>query len=298
MDYTLAAKSSSDSVSVASDSSSFLQERRAKQLQKERALRSRISRIASPDSVTQNTTTTASSLSTSNSKRGFSSSSSRYNDNSHHSRHSNRQLSSPDSFSAQSTMSPGSAGDDGSIESSLLSLSLSRSSGKTKDKENLRWEKMEVEFAFGLLTSIKDAPRKGSYGKKRSSSSRRILESTASNGKLSSSSRLLDRSPILRQIMQKTKELSKAAVKHRSGNILIKAKSPYIISVVRDSSYRPPKDRVGVVRSYVKAVIPIEISDVRVQELTRSSQIMSKILIRQALIEGVTRKIFEPLVES
>lgn len=63
-------------------------------------------------------------------------------------------------------------------------------------------------------------------------------------------------------------------------------------------SYKPPKNRPGVVRSYVKAIVPIEISDVRVMELTRSSQIISKIIIKQALIEGVKRKIFEPLTEK
>ena len=43
--------------------------------------------------------------------------------------------------------------------------------------------------------------------------------------------------------------------------------------------------------------MPIEISDVNVRELTRSSKIISKIVVREALIEGVRRKIFDPLVE-
>ncbi len=202
-DYALE-KSSGDS--VASDSSSLLRERRAKQLRQERSIRSRMNRISSPVSVT-----------------------------------SRNRISSPDSSSAISTTSSGSVADDTSLESSLLSLSLSRGSGKGKDKENLRWEKMEVEFAFGLLTSVGDAPKKGQYGKKTmsaSSSSRQILETSSSSSSLTattaSSSKLLDRSPILRHIIQKAKELSKAAVKHRSGNVIIKAKSPYVISVVRD----------------------------------------------------------------
>jgi len=56
--------------------------------------------------------------------------------------------------------------------------------------------------------------------------------------------------------------------------------------------------RSGVIRSYVKAEVPIEITDVNVQELTRSSQIIAKVVIRQALTEGVQRKVFEPLNET
>lgn len=325
-DYILRTKSSGDS--VASDSSNFLRERRAKQLRQEQSIRSRMNRISSPDSTSlTNRISSPDSTSLTNSY-SYNSRTSHTSTISRNSRNSRNRLSSPDSLSAVSTNSSRSMGDthgtgdgdDHSIESSsLLSMSMSRSSNKNKhksDKENLRWEKMEVEFAFGLLTSIQDAPRKGLYGKK-NKSSRRLLDSAGSSSqsasgggsvstgsrgswttRTASSSRLLDRSPILRHIIQKAKELSKAAVKHRSGNVIIKAKSPYVISVTRDSSYRPPKDRAGVVRSYVKAVVPIEISDVNVQSLTRSSQIMSKILIRQALIEAVRRKIFEPLVES
>ena len=61
--------------------------------------------------------------------------------------------------------------------------------------------------------------------------------------------------------------------------------------------YKAPKDRPGVVRSYIKAVVPIEISDLN-GSLTRSTQIISKIVIKEALIEGVKRKIFEPLREN
>ena len=63
-------------------------------------------------------------------------------------------------------------------------------------------------------------------------------------------------------------------------------------------SYKPPKERGAVVRSFIKAVVPIEISDVHFQQLTRSSQIISKVIIKQALIEGVKRKVFEPLRED
>ena len=62
-------------------------------------------------------------------------------------------------------------------------------------------------------------------------------------------------------------------------------------------AYQPPPDRPFVVRSYIKAVVPIEISDLS-GSLTRSTQIISKIVIKEALIEGAKRKIFEPLVED
>ena len=45
-------------------------------------------------------------------------------------------------------------------------------------------------------------------------------------------------------------------------------------------------------------MVPIEISDVNVEELTRSSKIIAKVVIKQALIEGIQRKIFEPLIED
>jgi hypothetical protein len=205
-----------------------------------------------------------------------------------------KRMMSPDSSAGMSTHSS-SQSFDGSVESSLLSLNLSRSSGSKKDLMHLKWEKILVEFSFGLLTSAKDAPPKGSYHK---ISRRNPPPSDSSTISTLSSTYLLDRSSILRNIIKKVNEVSKASVQHRSGNVIIKSRTPYVVNVARDRSYKPPKNRPGVVRSYVKAIVPIEISDVRVMELTRSSQIISKIIIKQALIEGVKRKIFEPLTEK
>lgn len=200
-----------------------------------------------------------------------------------------KRISSPDHVSTISS----SGSFDGSVESSLLSLNLSRSStGKPK---NLKWEKINVEFAFGLITAWQDAPTKGQY-RKRSSRRNLAVDSSASTS-TSTSSYLLDNSPILKQIIRKTGEVCKASVKNRSGNVIIKAKTPHVSSVSLDRSYQPARGREGTVRSYIKAIVPIEISDVNVRELTRSSKIISKIVVREALIEGVRRKIFDPLVE-
>ncbi len=165
-----------------SQGSGYLKERRAKQLEQERILRSRMKRIGSPD-------TSGGGLSLEESSSSI----------------------------------------DGSVETSLISLTLSRNSGKNKNLNGVKWENVPVEFAFGLLTSKEEAPRKGYYHGKRST--RRSDESISTK----SSSKLLESSSILRQIMKKVGELSKMAVLNRTGNVIIKAKSPYIESVLRDS---------------------------------------------------------------
>ena len=156
------AKSSESSTS---DTSFTLRERRKRQLEQERLLRSRMNRIGSPDSA-----------------GGFSNTSS-------------------GSF-------------EGSVETSLISLNQSRSSLKESEiKKSMKWEKVPVEFAFGLLTSKNDAPRKGMYHGKRST---RPSDDTVSTKSSKSSSKLLDNSPILKFIMTKAGELSKAAIQNRS----------------------------------------------------------------------------------
>ena len=168
--------------SSTSEASFALRDRRTRQLEKERLLRSRMKRIGSPDS--------ASGLSLTSSGGSF----------------------------------------DGSVETSLISLNQSRSSGKEREmKKSMKWDKVPVEFAFGLLTSKDDAPRKGVYHGKRST--RRSDDSVSTK----SSSRLLDSSPMLKHVITKAGEVSKAAVQNRSGNVIIKARSPYVESVVRDS---------------------------------------------------------------
>ncbi len=62
---------------------------------------------------------------------------------------------------------------------------------------------------------------------------------------------------------------------------------------IHTGAYKAPRNRPGVVRSYIKAIVPIEISDVN-GSLTRSTQIISKIVIKEALIEAVERKVFVP----
>mmetsp|Transcript_2869 Transcript_2869/g.3374 ORF Transcript_2869/g.3374 Transcript_2869/m.3374 type:complete len:216 (-) Transcript_2869:361-1008(-) len=137
------------------------------------------------------------------------------------------RISSPSSLSLTSSASL-----DGSFESSsLISYSFSRSQGSSS--KDLKWEKMTVEFCFGLLTSEKDAPFEGLY-KKRSS---RIRSGDSIKSHSNQNSQFLDYSPILSSIMQKAGEISKAAVQHRSGNVIIKARSPYVASVVQDSKF-------------------------------------------------------------
>ncbi len=173
-------KSSDSSVSFESSSGSrSLRERRARQIEQERKIRSRMSRIGTPDST-----------------------------------------------AGVSLASSGSH--DGSVESSLISLNMNRSSKEKDFKKEIRWEKVLVEFTFGLLTTRSEAPRRGHYHSKRSS--RRSDDSISTK----SSSKLLDRTPILKHIMAKAGELSKAAVKNRSGNVIIKAKTPHVESVIRD----------------------------------------------------------------
>jgi hypothetical protein len=44
--------------------------------------------------------------------------------------------------------------------------------------------------------------------------------------------------------------------------------------------------RPGVVRSFVCATIPLKITDIH-EELNNTSKIVAKVMIRQALIEGI-----------
>lgn len=173
--------------SASSDASSpFLRERRAKNLEQERSLRSRLNRIASADSS--------------------------------------------DALSLNSSFSF----DDNSMESSLISFAMSRNSIKEKDlRKGLKWEKIPVEFSFGLLTAWNEAPPVGKYKR----SSRRSEDSSGSNSASSlrsSSNHLLEKSSILRFVMNKVGEISKAAVQHRSGNVITRSRTPYVCFVVRD----------------------------------------------------------------
>lgn len=281
--YLYQYKSDDYSVASASEiSSRVLREAQERHPEQTKRIKSRMNQITSPD----------------NTSSGSTRSSSLYRAKSE--RHRRKKLTSPD-YSSHSTYDLSRSNHstislDGSVESSLLSLNASRTSGKSKELKHLTWQKVPVEFSFGILTAWNEAPSVGQYRAKNSSNqSHRGDNSTISS---KSSSRLIQRCSILNHIMKKIKEVSKVAVQDRTGNVIIKARTPYIVSVQRDKSYKPQKGREGVVRSFIKAVVPIEISDVHFQQLTRSSEIISRIIIRQALIEGVKRKVFEPLKED
>ncbi len=174
--------------SASSDASSpFLRDRRAKHLEQERSLRSRLNRIASADSS--------------------------------------------DALSVNSSFSF----DDNSMESSLISFAMSRNSIKEKDlKKGLKWEKIPVEFSFGLLTAWNEAPLVGQYNRNSRRSEDISSGSISTSSLKSSSNHVLEKSSVLRFIMNKVGEISKAAVQHRSGNIITRAKTPYVCFVVRD----------------------------------------------------------------
>ena len=86
-----------------------------------------------------------------------------------------------------------------------------------------------------MITAWQDAPTKGQY-RKRSSRRNLAVDSSASTS-TSTSSYLLDNSPILKQIIRKTGDVCKASVKNRTGNVIIKAKTPHVSSVSRDRKF-------------------------------------------------------------
>lgn len=115
-------------------------------------------------------------------------------------------------------------------DESLISFSMSRhSNGVDTDLKGLKWEKVAVEFSFCLLTAQDEAPSLGEFNNKKSSD--------GSSSTQSSSQKLLGKTPILKHIMKKMGDVSKSAVQHRSGNVMIKARSPYVSSVVRDGKF-------------------------------------------------------------
>eukprot|EP00979_Chaetoceros_neogracilis_P015222 scaffold5530_cov283-Chaetoceros_neogracile.AAC.14 len=146
------------------------------------------------------------------------------------------------------------------METSLVSHSKNLSSGK-----NLQWEDTSLFICFGLLTTIEECPKEGTYGP---------------------DSHLVNKH-ILRSIMKKVKKLSKTVIEERSGNVLMKCHQPFITSVKRKEFLNEHK-RPGVVRSFVCATIPLKITDIH-EELNNTSKIVAKVMIRQALIEVAHR---------
>jgi len=147
-----------------------------------------------------------------------------------------------------------------SMETSLFSHSKNLASGK-----NLQWEDLYVFVYFGLLTTAEKCPLEGVFDPNDASVN----------------------SKILRSVMKKVKQLSRSVIEERSGNILMKCKQPFVTSVKRDESFNEP-GRPGVVRSLVQATIPLKVTDVH-EELNSTSKIVAKVMIRQALIEGIHR---------
>lgn len=161
------------------------------------------------------------------------------------------------------SMSVYSLGSIETVETSLLSHCRNLTSGR-----DLKWEKLPLHFYFGFLTSSADAPMCGSY----------------ETGDDIAPSFLLD------GVMRKAKELSKAIIENNEGNIVMKCHTPYVKHIHRDQTYRP-KNRPGIVRSIVQAVVPIRLSDVE-DKINSTSKLMAKIMVRQALIEGVRNGLF------
>jgi len=145
-----------------------------------------------------------------------------------------------------------------SMEISLVSHSRNLSSGK-----NLQWEDASLFICFGLLTTLEHCPKEGAYHPNKG----------------------LPQKHILRSIMKKVKKLSKSVIEERSGNLLMKCQQPFVTSVKREESFKETS-RPGVVRSFVRATIPLKITDVH-EELNNTSRIVAKVVIRQALIEGI-----------
>ena len=211
-------KYKSDDYSVASEiSSRILRETRERHQRRQEKIKSRMNQVSSPDH-TSSGSTRGSSLRRAKSERLR-----------------RNNLVSPESQSSMDTSHHSIPSIDGSVESSLLSLNLSRTSGRSKDLNHLTWQKIPVEFSFGLLTAWNEAPGAGEYRPKTSSVHSQHGDSSTISSK--SSSRLMQRSPILRHIMRKIKEVSKVAVQDRTGNVIIKARTPYIVSVQKDSEF-------------------------------------------------------------
>jgi hypothetical protein len=97
------------------------------------------------------------------------------------------------------------------METSLVSHSKNLSSGK-----NLQWEDTSLFICFGLLTTIEECPKEGTYGP---------------------DSHLVNKH-ILRSIMKKVKKLSKTVIEERSGNVLMKCHQPFVTSVKRKGEFK------------------------------------------------------------
>mmetsp|Transcript_1506 Transcript_1506/g.2751 ORF Transcript_1506/g.2751 Transcript_1506/m.2751 type:complete len:330 (-) Transcript_1506:2506-3495(-) len=147
------------------------------------------------------------------------------------------------------------------VETSLLSHGRNLAKG-----QNIKWENVNVYVSFGLLTTPGDAPTEGTYAG---------IDDTKQNVMLGS-------------IMDKMKTLSKAMIEQNTGNILMKCQDPFVTSIKGDETYT---SRPGVVRSIVHTTVPLKLTDVH-EELNNTSKIVAKVMVRQALTEGIQRGFF------
>lgn len=152
------------------------------------------------------------------------------------------------------------------------------------EQTSFRHLRVFVTFEFGLLTSEDDAPPQGPY---------ETLRPTVSEGDMKyNASDLKNKSEILCKILHRTGPVSSNALQQRSGNVLMfvsPERSPFVTFVKRDYNYESPKNRPGVVRCVVSAVIPISIASDG-SNFAESSKIMAKVIVRKALIKGVEKK--------
>jgi hypothetical protein len=176
-----------------------------------------------------------------------------------------------------------------SMETSLFSHSKNLASGK-----NLHWEDVSIFVCFGLLTTADKCPREGVFDPNDTSVNSKILFS----------------------VMKKVKKLSRSVIEEKSGNILMKCNQPFVTSVKRDGKCQSvpiflqnvscsglicisllesfnESGRPGVVRSLVHATIPLKLTDVH-EELNSTTKIVAKVMVRQALVEGIHRGYFAP----
>ena len=110
---------------------------------------------------------------------------------------------------------------DGSVQStssftvtSLLSVNRNLANG------TLKWEKVFVHVWFGLLTSVKEAPREGPY---------QAQETTDVTP---------EEDGLLQIIMRKVKKISKVALEDNNGNVVMKCQHPFVTSVRKDGKFK------------------------------------------------------------
>lgn len=140
-----------------------------------------------------------------------------------------------------------------------------------------------MTFEFGLLTSEADAPPQGPYETLRPA----ISEDEVGDDGLE----LKNKSMILFKILNRAGLISTNALEDKSGNVLMflsPERSPFITFVKRDYNYQSPKDRPGIVRCVISAVVPISVASDG-DNFSETSKIMARVIVRKALVTGVEK---------